>query len=83
MNPGLLSLHDTSPEVLWQPESELGLRYNQNEPDLNTELEQPGEKIWGMERKTFMIVLGILILLIIAVTAGVGGGVARSAAKKR
>ena len=34
-----------------------------------------------MKRKTFMIVLGIAILLIIAIAAGVGGGVAGTAAK--
>ena len=60
-----------------------GLGDNQKEPDVGSWLEPSKPKIWGMKRKTFMIMLGISILLIIAVTAGVGGGVARSAAKKR
>ena len=35
-----------------------------------------------MKRKTFMIVLGVLILFIIAVVVGVGGGVGVTAAKR-
>jgi len=60
------------------PEHEPGLGYNEKEPDPYIGHEG---KIWGMKRKAFMILLGTLILLIIAVAAGVGGGVARAAAK--
>ena len=81
MNPGLLSLHDTGPEVLHASESEPGLRYNENELDLNIGREPPKGKIWGMKRKTFMIVVGIIILLIITVAVGAGVGVAVAKAK--
>ena len=60
------------------PEPEPGLGYNEKEPD--PDIGHKG-KIWGMKRKTFMIVLGTLILLIIIVAAGVGGGVGGTAAK--
>ena len=80
VNPGLLSLYDTSPEVLYASGLEPRLGEYQEGTDLNIGLEPPKGKIWGMKRKTFMVVLGIVILLI---TAGVGGGVAGSAAKKR
>ena len=80
VSPDLLPPYDTTPEVLYASGLEPRLEDNQEGTDLNIGLEPPKGKIWGMKRKTFMIVLGILILLI---TAGVGGGVAGSAAKKR
>ena len=78
VSPDLLSLYDTSPEVLYASGSEPQLRDNQEEPDLNIGLEPLKGKVWGMKRKTFKIGLGTLILLIIAVAAGVGGGVAKT-----
>ena len=40
---------------------------NEKEPILDSGLEPSKRKIWGMKKKTFMIMLGIFILLIIAV----------------
>jgi len=56
-----------------------GLGDNQKEPDLNSGLEPSGGKIWGMKRRTFVIVLGIFIIFIVALAAGVGGGVGAAA----
>ncbi|PUU72712.1 hypothetical protein B9Z19DRAFT_1069560 [Tuber borchii] len=79
VDPYLSSEYDTSPGALHIPGS--GLRDNQKEPDLGSGLEPSKRKIWGMKRKTFVIMLGIFILLIIAVAAGVGVGVAVTKAK--
>jgi len=72
---------DTSPEGLHTPES--GQGDNQKEPDRNSNLETAKGGIWGMKRKVFMIVLGIIAILIIAVAAGVGWGVAMTIAKSK
>ena len=58
-----------------------GLGDNQKELDIGSGLEPSKPKIWGMKRKTFMIMLGIFILLIIAVAVGAGVGVAVAKAK--
>ena len=66
--------------MLHPPEPEEG--GNQKEPD-GDGLEASKGKIWGMKRKVFMIVFGIIAILIIAVAAGVGWGVGVTAAKSR
>jgi len=76
--PHFPSEYDNGPEALQTPEPADGLRDNQQ--GLNIGSEQPKGKIWGMKRKSFMIALGVLIL-IIAVAAGVGGGVGGTSAK--
>jgi len=60
---------------------ESGLGDNQKEPDRGGGLGASKGRIWGMERRTFIIVLGVFIILIIALAAGVGWGVSASVAK--
>ena len=69
-------MYGTGTEILHVPEPRL--EDNQKELDLNAGLEPSTSKgrIWGMERKTFMVVLVVFVILIIAVAAGVGWGVA-------
>ncbi|KAG0136469.1 hypothetical protein HOY82DRAFT_478913, partial [Tuber indicum] len=78
-NPNPLAEYDSSPEVAHTSQS--GPGYNQEESDQSVGLGASGGGIWGMKRKTFIVVLGIFIILIIALAAGVGGGVAATVAK--
>ncbi|PUU72711.1 hypothetical protein B9Z19DRAFT_1136899 [Tuber borchii] len=64
-DPYLSSEYNTSPGALHMPGP--GLGDNQKEPDLGSGIEPSERKIWGLKRKTFVIMLGIFILLIIAV----------------
>jgi len=80
-NPNFFPVYDTDPEIVHMPESRLG--DNQKELDPNAGLEPSKGKIWGMERKTFVIVLVVFVILIIAVAAGVGWGVAATTAKSK
>ena len=73
--------HDAGPEPLYPPEPDPGS--NQEELGRNNDFETSKGKLWGMKRKTFMIVLGIIAILIIAVAAGVGWGVGVAAAKSK
>jgi len=81
VNRELLSEYDASPEVLHTLGP--GQGDNQKEPDGNNGLEASKGKIWGMKRKVFMIVLGIIAILIIAMAVGVGWGVGVTASKSR
>ncbi|PUU73450.1 fungal fucose-specific lectin-domain-containing protein [Tuber borchii] len=65
----------------WQNIARSGQGDNQKQPDLGSGLKPSKRKIWEMERKVFMIMLGIFILLIITMAVGVGVGVAVSKAK--
>jgi len=79
VNLELLSGYDTGPEALHAPEPDQGCI--QKEPARDSGLEKSKGTIWGMKRKTFMIVIGIIAILIIAMAAGVGWGVGVTATK--
>jgi len=79
VNLELPSGYDIGPEALRTPEPKQG--DNQKEPDRGGHLETSKGKIWGMNRRVFIIMLGIIAILIIAVAAGVGWGVGVTAAK--
>ena len=65
--------YDASPEVLRTPEPGQGGTREGHDRDSGPEASEG--KVWGMKRKVFIIVLGVIAILIIAVAAGVGWGV--------
>jgi len=81
-NPEPSHEYGTGLEVLHASPPQAGQGGFQKEPGLNSGLEGPGGGVWGMRKKTFMIVLGICIL-IVAVAAGVGCGVGVAVARSK